>query len=679
MISQRPLDMTGAAPDLQFDSTSSDIGRSWSTTLEPVVTAAALAVLGFFWLVVLGYYLAPAPRMRNFLIFATSISILPTACAAIILLSGNDRSRVATRLFKHINVWGAATVLLAVTLVGTLAWRPGDIGLWQKNAIRTVQSILCLHLALIVMLASVRRRPAELQRIRTRLARFSSWSAQAITLAYSLAAAFIALFSIQPRYKYFNGLFGYFFPASPGGFPSVSQFGTAFLLTGLFVLCGLCLLMHERGGEATHPARPSRLQKLGLVVACVAAVALTFDFSLATDAFHYMTNIGPALHLMNGGTLMVDTFSQYGPGPVLLTYLAFRIGPPSFATANIAIQFMNELFYVLFLVALWQSMRYRLAALWFGLGMVAFWMADWAYGAGNVNAAPSVLGARYLPIMLMAVAIGAGKPGERGSWLTWLASFLAATWSAEAIIGVLALHIGFLVLLNIRERTWQRLALDVVMTCLPVGAGLCALTAGIRLTSGMWPAFSAYLGFFESYNPVADFWSVPFGGSFWSWGPFLLTVAVTVTICWLPTIDRRWEAHFGSGDRLLRKYMPAAMLTAVMGAYFAGRSVDFTILIALLPLSMMIIPGFLWLAGIALTRDRVAISLTAIPLVALLWMSAFSCLYLFRADAPYSLIVQECRDHGRCSPAALIGGLSETWHRELALIPGTEPLGNECP
>ncbi len=117
-----------------------------------------------------------------------------------------------------------------------------------------------------------------------------------------------------------------YLPASPLG----HSVGIAALLASFSIVVAVCLLIIEQRPEPGSSTALLRIQKLALPLAVIAAVVLFFDFSLTTDALHYLTNIGPALHLMSGGTLMVDAFSQYGPGPVLLTYLAFQLGQPSF-------------------------------------------------------------------------------------------------------------------------------------------------------------------------------------------------------------------------------------------------------------------------------------------------------------------------------------------------------------
>ena len=251
-----------------------------------------------------------------------------------------------------------------------------------------------------------------------------------------------------------------------------------------------------------------------------------------------------------------------------------------------------------------------------------------------MNAAPSVLGARYLPAMLMVVAIGMlGK--RRHSTPTFASSMLAAIWSFEAVVGVLAIHAGFVALANLRDRTY----------CRPLRCTGCSTNrhgAAARRVSnlprfGQGASLDTYLGFLSSYNPVAQFWSVPFAGTFWSRSPFLFGVVLAVGGLWLLVINKARNSLIAAADDWLRLGTPATLLTAITGAYFAGRSVDFTILIALLPLALMVVPPSLKLADIGLSGYRSSPGLAVLAAGVILWGTTFSLLYLFRANAPYSL------------------------------------------
>lgn len=147
-------------------------------------------------------------------------------------------------------------------------------------------------------------------------------------------------------------------------------------------------------------------------------------------------------------------------------------------------------------------------------------------------------------------------------------------------------------------------------------SGLAALSIGTLLAGSKWPAFNIYLSFLSSYNPVAQFWSVPFDAIFWGWMPIPAAVAIAVAGCWLLVIDNKRGSLQATSHAWLSHALPAALLTAITGSYFAGRSVDFTVVIALLPFALLFVPSALWLAGRALGGDHVAGRLAALATAA---------------------------------------------------------------
>ncbi|MET4845357.1 hypothetical protein ABIF62_005852 [Bradyrhizobium japonicum] len=634
----------------------------WLDDVAPLLSSAALTLLGILVAIVLTDLLAIDSRQRTILIFFAGILVLPVS--TVTLQYWLDRRWPGVgRSFEALNVWCAVAALTSLVLVALAAWAARNgVTFWYRAGMHAARIVVFVYAALLLAACLSDK---VLDQARSIIARASSRAVPSVALALAFAAAVIVLFRIGPGHRHFSPLFDFVFRTVPGGFPDRSSLLLAIFTAVLLVTVGACLLMLERHLAATQPAQLRLTQRVALVCALVASTVLSFDFSLAGDPFHYMTVMGPALHLLHGGTLMVDTFSQYGPGPVLVTYLTFRLGPPSFAVASIAIQLCNLLFYALFITALWRSTMTRMSAAWFGLVFILFWMAAWDGGQGNVNVAPSVLGARYLPILLMAVAIGARD--ARHSALIFLAAFLSGLWSIEAFVGAFALYSGSLALRNLRDRSYARLAKDLAIAAVAMMSGPAALSVGTLLAAGSWPAFDVYLGFLSSYNPIGQFWSVPFDATFWGWIPILGGVVIAVAGCWLLVIDNKRSALVATSDTWLRHALPAAILTAITGSYFAARSVDYTVAIALLPFALLFIPTALWLAGRALDGDRVAGILTALTTVAALWASIFSCLYMFRIDSPYSLLPGECRYHDRCTPAALYTALREKVDRELAL------------
>lgn len=638
---------------------------AWLDDAAPLLSSAALTLLGLLGTIALANFLDVDSRKRTMFVFIASVLVFPVF--AVTLQDRLDfRWSRAARLFEALNVWWAVVTLASFAAIAIAAWADSDgVNLWLRAGLRTAKIAVSAYVALALLLLAACQRRALVDRASIIVARASSRAIQTIALAVVFAATTIAIFKIEPLRPHFNSIFALLFPAPPGGFPDRSTLLLATLTAALIVAIGAGLLILERRLAAEHAAGLRSAQRFALAIAIAASALLCFDFSLAADPFHYMTVIGPVLQLLHGGTLMVDTFSQYGPGPVLVTYLAFRIGPPSFAVANIAIQLCNLTFYGLFLIALWQSTRSRMTAVWFGLAFILFWLSAWDSGQGNVNSSPSVLGARYLPIMLMAVGLGSLRDA-RHSMLTFVAGFLSSVWSIEAFIGSAALYAGTLTLMNLRDLSYGRLARDLAIAALPMIAGLAALSIGTLVAAGSWPDFDVYLGFLSSYNPLARFWSVSFDATFWGWLPILAAVAMATAGSW-SSINNRRVARQTTGEAWLRHVLPAAILTAVTGAYFAGRSVDFTIAIALLPFALLFVPAALELAGLALGCDRVATGLTAIAATAVFWASIFSCLYVFRVDSPYALLLHECRDYDRCSPTTLTQSLSRTASDETAL------------
>ena len=96
--------------------------------IAPLISMAALAILGFLWLVVLIGAFRFEPRLRNLVLFVASLTELPVACAAIQYWVGTRCSKPARRIFESINVWCAVLVLLAVAIVGVATWKERRTG-----------------------------------------------------------------------------------------------------------------------------------------------------------------------------------------------------------------------------------------------------------------------------------------------------------------------------------------------------------------------------------------------------------------------------------------------------------------------------------------------------------------------------------------------------------------------
>jgi hypothetical protein len=668
MTKKRPSTELTAEPLLDLPRTRDE--KPWLAKIAPLTSNAAISVIGFLWIVLLINAFRIDRRLSNILIFLASISILPMTVAAIQYWLRLSQRDAVNAIFRTATIWCSVLALLALSVIGFANWEHQRFTTWQRNAPLAIAVVLGIHLVLVAaVLIFQRNRPDALLRLATKIRQFSPSGLELVAFSYAFAFAFIALFRIEPENAYYNGLFSIFFRSAQDGLLNHSEVGVAIVIAAAAVAIATGLAIVEHRLPSRNPGLLLRLQQVALPVTAVAAVLFYFDYGVRADALNYMTDIGPALQMMHGGTLMVDSFSQYGPGPVLLLYLAFHLGPPSIPVADVAIQFCNSLFYILFFITLWKLTPHRLTAMWLGFIILPYWLAGWASGTANANAGPSILGGRYLPLMLMVVAFVTDRHGRRHSVLIFCASFLASIWAADAIVGVLALHGGVLAFLNFRDRTLRRFFTDCAWAVAPIVAGLLLLSIGTLLASGRFPAFNIYLGYFSSYNPISDFWGYPFSGLFWGWIPILLAVVVVLGTCSFAAVTERKS---DAAEIWLRKFLPVALLTIFMSTYFAGRAVDFVIIVALLAFSMLAIPTVVWFANLAMNRDRVAIAVSVIPLVAFFWSTAFVVLYLYGPGSQYSLYVQECRDFGRCTPTAIISYLAKNIHGQATLDPGAD-------
>jgi len=141
-------------------------------------------------------------------------------------------------------------------------------------------------------------------------------------------------------------------------------------------------------------------------------------------------------------------------------------------------------------------------------------------------------------------------------------------------------------------------------------------------------------------------------------------------------------------ELLFHRLVPMASLLVLQASYFVGRSVDFTLDMAIFPFCALAITAALGGIGALIDQRGTMRLLALIPFAIGLWVLTFTSLSLLRqnystlvracenhahcASAPYSLLLHECRDHARCSPGAVLRALDETVHKRAVI----EKVGN---
>ena len=640
-------------------------------SLGPAISTCALGVLGFAYAVALFSSLGVSGKERDLALFAVGALLLAPACAAAqVFLVRPDYQSPRSNFAETVNCWSAITLLLALSSIPIVIYAAGEGGdFWSRNAMRVIVTVAGLQLAGLTI-AAVRPRENWLPLPES----LSLRAAQVVMLVLALFVAGLALFWVDPSDRYLNAFFRLFFAPPFSAEPGTLGLGRASMLA----IVGIAAVAALGWLEVFLIRRGSRMLAAARIIALCVGVTVTavvfFDFSLAGDVAHYLTNVGPALHLLHGGTLLVDTFSQYGPGPVLITLVGLQIGPATFGTAQVTVQILNLAFYGIWLVCLQRMTRWKLAALLLGIFSIAFFLAGYIRGYGNVNEAPSILALRYLPALLMVLALSCLRPPQRHSVFTALTTFVAGAWSIETLIGALGVHLAFLGLLGLRDRAIGRLLVDGMTAIVPAVVAMIVMTLAIMLRAGTWPDLGIYLQYLSSYNPGATYWAAVANPMFFGWLAMLLAIFLVQADAWARVFSRAGRLTAMDDAAVFYRFVPMAALLMIQATYFVGRSYPSALSLAALPFCAVAIPAALAFTAAVMVARGLARLLALIPIAIGLWVLTFTFLSLFRQNSPYSLVLHECRDLGRCSPAAIARGFDETLRLRPTLEKVRRPL-----
>jgi hypothetical protein len=115
-----------------------------------------------------------------------------------------------------------------------------------------------------------------------------------------------------------------------------------------------------------------------------------------------------------------------------------------------------------------------------------------------------------------------------------------------------------------------------------------------------------------------------------------------------------------------------AVLTWFMSSYFAGRSVDFTLIISFLPFSALVIPAILTAFHDSMSGRKSSVQLGVIPALMVFVALMFSFSALYRKGGPYSTAISECLYDRKCSPV----GLAKVTGERFALRPMLDQAAN---
>src|SRR5262249_53054196 len=156
------------------------------------------------------------------------------------------------------------------------------------------------------------------------------------------------------------------------------------------------------------------------------------------------------------------------------------------------------------------------------------------------------------------------------------------------------------------------------------------MAAATLLRAGALPDYPIYLQYLSAFSMTSPLWSIPANPMFLGWTAMLLAAFLVFTDAWSRVLDPARGVTVTDNDTLFSRFVPMAALLILQSTYFVGRSVDFTLVMALFPFCALAISGGLAaIAELASKRGSVWFFVLG-PLAISIWALTFTCLSLLR-------------------------------------------------
>lgn len=606
-----------------------------------LATAVVLLCMGLLYVIFIGACINPGKKVLEISVAGFQLLFVSALVGKLLLAAGHSRGKGP---FDPFILWTAlcsgVSAALFIALILFVHQNVLSIEFWHSWAWRILLISLVVHATGALALA--------------RSGYLRSWLALLDlerTVCVALISMFVSLFlnfHVEPTNPWFNPLLQFVFGPSFNQAPA-----TGAILAVVTVVVVLFVAHYERAPFLVSHRRAAFFHKCGLAIVIAVMAIFYFDFGLPADPMHYLTNASPGMRLLHGGIPLVDTFSQYGPGPMMATSAMFVGLPSTLGSASILVQCFNLLFFVVLLVCLSRLTSVPIASAILGSAIISVLLGCWGSGYSNLAGAPSNMGFRYLWPAMMVLAISVLPSSRTWSVLAAAVSAMSALWSIETLAATVLIHLSFMVVARIAQRKSRVLLREVPIALLPPVVTLVAFSVLVRFWSGHLPDFETYLRFLKVYNAFSDYWAITAASTFWGWIPVLIVLSLVGSLVWKLLLARTT----GFGDKVDRDflygYLPMALLAAFIALYYLGRSVDNVLLLALLPLSCLVIPPYLnamanWRSWGLSTRTSFGLIT-----VSIIWGLACGYIYLYRPQSPYHMAFHECRYGGHCSVSEL--------------------------
>jgi hypothetical protein len=353
-----------------------------------------------------------------------------------------------------------------------------------------------------------------------------------------------------------------------------------------------------------------------IYVFLVVFILSLFKPDLGHDSLSYDPYIGPASAVVLGSLPLVDTFSQYGLNYLLLS-AGFKVLPWSMFSASLIIMLLDLGYYLVVALICVRLCRNKWVGALLSALLILFLVSAALYNSAYT---PSVGAMRFLPSMLVLLAISHVVNGQTYSKFIISALMISSLWSLEALVFSGVVFSVFLLASRLGSQPFmfRQLTMDLLRLVFVILAPHVLIFIGFWLFLNTLPRYDIYLQL-VSTQTKNSVWTAPADPAIRTWVFFGFTYALALSY----GLFRSW-----AGQSVEERFRYAAMACAAsLGimqlSYYAGRAVTPVLVFIAFPLLILFILFFDRLIdtftkhGLAMPRyQKLYASLAAVMLVA---------------------------------------------------------------
>jgi hypothetical protein len=342
-------------------------------------------------------------------------------------------------------------------------------------------------------------------------------------------------------------------------------------------------------GQSASPLVAPWARTLGYVAGFMLILSL-FDINITVDTLSYDPYIGPAAAVLEGAIPLVDVFSQYGLN-FLVFSAALAVLPWSLFSTTLVVALLNTAYYLVVCLIALRMTRNRLSCFLLSVFIVMFLQTASLY---NITYTPSVLAMRFLPPLLLILAL-AHLP--KGRWFSAWSSgsmVLCSLWSIEALAFGLVSYAAYIFILGISLRKYSLTKPAVAFAQLTA----CVVVPHILLSAGYWiffnqlPRYDIYWELVTSSSTAESknfSWQLPINPEIRTWVLFGFPYA----LCLAYTLFNSWRSEDKHGEAPALALIGAlCTLGIVQFFYYVGRSATPVLVLLAFPLAILFVLAF---------------------------------------------------------------------------------------